>query len=209
MPSLELITMQNGNVAVSWSIDTIINNNYDLFNYRKYVACLDQYSGDTLWSVFFNDVDRRSVSGLRIAANGDIIGVGSNTGDGKGWLFRISADGILKWERNYDNPHVPDGQEGYLLYDVTETPDGGIAATGRVRHLNAQGQDELDVWLLKVDSMGCLIPGCTGYDVDVGESGVGIATLPEVTDEIRIFPNPATSEAILHYQLPNPHKSAK
>ena len=44
------------------------------------------------------------------------------------------------------------------LRDVALTPDGGYIAVGRT--LAVPGIYSQDVWVIKVDSMGCLEPGC-------------------------------------------------
>lgn len=73
---LHVQTMQNGNVVISWAADTVINGAEDAYPFPKYVACLDGATGEELWRVFFNEPFLKAIHGMRIAQNGDIIGVG-------------------------------------------------------------------------------------------------------------------------------------
>ncbi len=73
-----------------------------------------------------------------------------------GWLFKIDASGALKWSRFYkDDRYEYDG--GYFV-TATELSNGDIVAGGELDQLsfNPPGLS----WVLHLDSMGCLTPGC-------------------------------------------------
>lgn len=199
-----LVSMPNGNVAVSWaSPDTVINGDEDAYPYRKYVACLDGQNGEVLWRVFFEEEYKKEIRGLRIADNGDIIGVGGYIGERSGWLFRISPQGQLLWERTYDHLNATSFTwGGSTLYDLAEAPDGGIVATGNIVKLNASNTMEPDVWLLKVDANGCLTPNCTEMVVDIG---VGVEPAAPPTNPTAphglLVPNIAVHQVDAYYTL--------
>lgn len=199
------LTMPNGDVAVTWATpDTVINGDEDAFPYRKFVACLDGENGNQLWKVFFEEEWIKEIAGIKLARNGDIIGVGTDLGEGSGWLFRISPQGQLLWEHTYDNltnPDIGGLWGGCQLYDLCETPDGGIAATGYIVKKNADNQWESDVWLLKVDANGCLTPGCNEPIIDIGVSVEEVAAPPQVTGAYAVYPNPATNNITIYYDV--------
>ena len=69
--------MPNGNIAVIWS-EYI--SQVQATDYPKYVICLDGQTGEELWPrVHFYEPFKKIPETLRIAPNGDIIGVGTAT----------------------------------------------------------------------------------------------------------------------------------
>lgn len=203
-----LVSMPDNKVAVSWaSPDTIINGDENAYPFRTYVACLNGENGNLLWRVFFDQPWARELAGLRLARNGDILGVGSDVGVGSGWLFRISPEGELRWSRTYDITS-PNFYGGGQLFDLAEAPDGGIAATGYFATYDAQGVLQPDAWLLKVDANGCLTPNCTEMIVDI-TVGVDPVALPTTTkNDFNLYPIPANNYVFAYYDLPYPNEPA-
>ena len=102
---------------------------------------------------------------LKRMSNGDILGVGITLdfSDGEtygGWLFRMTQEGELVWERKISDRRYPDlyGQ----FFDAIETPDGGIIAVGNI---STNGFQNAEVWIVKLDGEGCMVPGCTGDSI--------------------------------------------
>lgn len=99
-------------------------------------------------------------------SNGDMIGkydtnerVLFNNGKGSG-LLRISQDGKLKWKRRYYMyPWVNTPIELNFGW-IDETMDGGIIASGGYKYINAWKEEDSDVLLVKLDSMGCPYKDC-------------------------------------------------
>jgi hypothetical protein len=78
------------------------------------------------------------------------------------------------------------------MYQIRHTKDGGVIAIGGLSN-TMTGVFETHVWLLKLDSMGCLTPGCD-------EVNIITATDPVVFPSglaLQLYPNPATSEVTL------------
>ncbi|MEO1713647.1 MAG: T9SS type A sorting domain-containing protein, partial [Bacteroidota bacterium] len=77
------------------------------------------------------------------------------------------------------------------IYDVKETPDGGLIVVGMSRDKKYPWEDpQMRGWLLKLDAFGCLVPGCQAND-------------PSITQEIsplqvKLYPNPAADWLYLH-----------
>ncbi len=125
-------------------------------------------------------------------SSGTIIGVGlidrgQDGYDYGGWVFAMSQEGELLWSRNIIDQRLPLTWGRFNA--VQETQDGGLIITGftidtiAVNHSNFNQ----NIWLVKLDSMGCLEPDCADLQVLTG------STEPEIQDTaqpFRIFPNP-------------------
>lgn len=131
---------------------------------------------------------------------GNIIGVGdSGTYEGEdfyggvGWVFSMTQQGELNWERMY-----LDNTEGFHLGQLRcglETEDGGLILGGYVEDTVALYSV---AWLLKLDSAGCYHPNCEeGLQfVDVEE----IAAQSSRVSAYRAYPNPVPSGAALQLE---------
>ena len=106
-----------------------------------------------------------------------------------GFIARIDSIGDSIWYRNYDIAQYVNSQN--YLTDIKQTPDGGFIACGYV-FPQAPDTGTQDIWVLKVDSMGCEVPWCLG---------TGINELPVIKTEVKIFPNPANT--VINISLPN------
>lgn len=117
-----------------------------------------------------------------------------------GGLLMLDANRDSLWFRKYSyynnfpesNTQLP--ARHYLL-DSKPTPDGGFICCG---YIDQQASDPnpylLTPWLFKVDSLGCLEPGC--QDVGVSEIVIGLQ------NTMCVFPNPATDMANITFSLP-------
>jgi len=94
----------------------------------------------------------------------------------QGWLLMLDNDGDITSQKLY-NPNITWSEQ---IYNITKTSDGFL--------MSGYGVDpndtvvNQDAWLLKVDSFGCLTPGC---------QLVGIDNIPFSREEIKIYPNPS------------------
>lgn len=101
-----------------------------------------------------------------------------------GILLRTTAMGDSLWLREYAYyvDQVMNGKGAF--YDVQPTHDGGFIAVGVA--LSVAGNYGQDVWVVKTDSMGCIVPGCHLI------TGVG-TQITNLKDVLRVWPNPAAS----------------
>jgi Secretion system C-terminal sorting domain len=97
-----------------------------------------------------------------------------------GWLIKIDKKGKKIWSRTFTMDTTAD----HYTWDVDLAPDNGFILCGS-SFSNPNSTDQ-DGWLLKVDSMGCLIPGCdtirTGINPTQHISLSGILLYPNPTD---------------------------
>jgi hypothetical protein len=88
----------------------------------------------------------------------------------------------VKWFNNYSGCTPSDSAGQNYLYAVTQANDGGFIAVGDVAPTDGSNQD---TWVIKVDSMGCLVPGCNGT--------LEVTTIHIGEPEFNIYPNPANN----------------
>jgi hypothetical protein len=106
------------------------------------------------------------------------------------WIVKISNTGDSLWARYYTffdgHDRAPEPT------DFKATPDGGYVVSGQTREglLNFG-------WLMKLDSFGCLIPGCQWQDTVTVSGQPG-----KVAAELAIYPNPTSD--YLNFQLRSP-----
>lgn len=108
----------------------------------------------------------------------------------QGLLVKVDKNGDTLWHRFYS--HYPGAayEKDQIFWDVKPTSDGGMVLTGET---NSDDYPYAQLWLLKLDSMGCLVPGC-------GSVGV-----QEYTDlfhgKLVVAPNPASERVSLALDL--------
>ncbi len=174
-------SMQNGSgfsSACIMLIDTIGNKIWS-----------KSYNGTPLNDKNFTCVLKRQ-NQLIIAGTNSIYDSSHNN---QGWLLAINSSGDSLFQRLYNPVSIwPE-----TIYGIKQTNEGflmsGFGIT-KIDSINSQ-----DAWLLKVDSFGCLTPGC---------QLVGINNIPFNREEIKIYPNPAKdkiqfehSAKILSYRI--------
>jgi hypothetical protein len=162
-----LVLTQNGEVMVSSGWGTDINAK--VYPYR---AGLDLATGEVIWSqtYAYDCPGCAFFSAVEDTVRGGVVSVGDLLFNPMiyGMMLRTSATGDSVWMRTYEyvDEQVTGGKG--RLRDVALTPDGGYIAVGRT--LAVPGIYSQDVWVIKVDSMGCLEPGChllTGIESQV------------------------------------------
>jgi Secretion system C-terminal sorting domain len=123
-----------------------------------------------------------------------LVGCGTNFPDlvtqnstvRSGWLFKMDKNRVLEWERNYQDSAYEG--EPYSFYNMIPTSDGGYIAVGALVN-RMTGVNESHNWVLKLDSMGCLEPGCGEFNmITKTEEAVFLKG-----KDIKVFPNPADS----------------
>jgi hypothetical protein len=150
-------------------------------------------AGNVIWNKkFCKPRIFTELTNIKALEEGGFVAVGythdcdTATYDHLGWIMKISENGDSLWYREYSNYHS--AYYRHELYDVAQTSDGGFIACGTIN-------DDLnnlfyDMWVLKLDSNGCLNPGCTQSINEYGIRNQGI----------EIYPNPFTESFTL--QMP-------
>ena len=104
-----------------------------------------------------------------------------------GFLTKIDQDGEILWTRFFQ-PKLADGTGRESVFkDCKELPDGRILCIGESNNPENGVFVGDEIWLLMLDSEGCLEPGC-GTEVIITSTS---STLPTQTG--RIYPNPVSN----------------
>lgn len=107
-----------------------------------------------------------------------------------GWVFRLDENKEVLWQRSYTDTTY-EGRNAIFSH-IKKTPDGSFVLVGSLTN-KMSGVNETHVWLMKVDSNGCLTPGCDSINI--------ITTTEPVTFPsglaLTLYPNPVTSEFYL------------
>jgi hypothetical protein len=100
------------------------------------------------------------------------------------WLAKVSPDGDSLWARHFtwheDELWAP------WPWSLAATPDGGYVAVGISLNVGQIAPG----WILKVDSFGCLVPGCHLPNAVVEEG--------KPTVKLSIYPNPTADFLNFH-----------
>ncbi len=184
----DMTTKRDGNLLFSsgWKHDQ------DAAFSRLYQAELDQDNGEVIWQHEYGPVLEFAILRVakEIAADQGHIATGmafaENTNFFQGILLRTADNGDSLWMRRYFyyDSLMTDGLGE--LYDVLPTPDGGFIACGFVMGPYGgsypPGYSD-DLWVVKVDSMGCIIPGC---DIPMGIT----SQITNMGYALNVYPNP-------------------
>jgi hypothetical protein len=182
-----------GIYAVRW-IDTVINYGGNMPGTESYspvcsgIIFRDDSLHSKLWElrvgsssaipVFFQLKQLTDGNYLAVGGTGDTTWTDGQPYKNTGWLVKFTPDGQLLWERKYYNTSDFPAQTNYL-YDFVELSDGNIIAIGeRIDYHTSYPQRG---WMLRLDSYGCLVPGC---------ENVGIDNENDERNNLSVFPNP-------------------
>lgn len=162
------------------------------------MAKLDASDGSIIWQHEYANPE--AIGLLRIAKeitpNGDLIacGLGSIGSEHYGNLLRTTSTGDSLWLRYYQYSDSQVSNIRGIFYDAVPTPDGGFVAVGMVYPSAGFSQD---LWVVKVDSMGCLEPGChliTGMETQI----------TNLRGALTVAPNPVAHGSNVQMQLQLP-----
>lgn len=193
-----MIALPQGGFALAWNKDYVFDFDHFGHFFPPVVFRLDE-TGNPLWEYVFNtpaDSEKQIIQ-LMESPDGGIIGVGLHDRFDEyegiaGWLFKLSAEGVLEWERQIIDPDSP--YEHAEFHNIKPTPDGGYILCGYTRDTSKVNGTVMNTnfWLVKLDEEGCMEPGCG----DV----VSLQNPTSTTFRPSISPNPASTHC--HIQLP-------
>ncbi len=166
-----------------------------------YIAVLDPDDGQVTWSHQYGaPTYGTALMAGKEFSNTDIIacGISSSGSSQVGLLLRTTAAGDSLWMRKYVYHDSVIDQGAGRFWDVLPTPDGGCIAAGVAYNpFNAPyppGYSQ-DTWVVKVDSMGCIVPGCDGL--------TGITEqVTNLGDALTLYPNPVHDQLHVGIKLP-------
>jgi hypothetical protein len=220
-----IVELMNGDIVMNWETENTTNPyNDSLSSSFVRMINLEGSSGDTLWStiLWMPKPSYPFIHKLNRAKNGDIIGVGhmyqpaipEEWAEHQGWnhsgfVFRMSPTGELKWKRYILDAKSPLADFGHFL-DSEELPNGDLLFTGAYYDTFPNADpfiNDINIWLVRTDSMGCLTPGCGELQI-VNADGTVLTSTEEAGSpnkealEVRVYPNPAREHWMLDWRYP-------
>ncbi len=219
-----VVQTDSSTLVVNWHIETILPN-HDLEPPTLFYLNL---SGQIQDSLVFENQSLKEIDDIEPIWGKGLVGSGSNyidylsvpNPDPGGWVFRVGENKEWLWDRTYTDTSYQG--IAYRLQSIAPTTDGGYIAVGTIVN-NMTGVFESHNWVLKLDSLGCLQPGCgeinyiTGTEEMVFLKGRDIKTYPNPTHgvimvempeelrglkESRIFVFSAQGEKVREYAKP-------
>jgi hypothetical protein len=167
-------------------------------SYNRIAVVKYNLQGDLNYEKIYGEsILHRRVSSITPDSQGNFVVSGSNKfypPEGnysyEGSLLKVDNNGDFVWYRQYRHPSTTVSFN--YLEGVTYAPEGGLAAVGVIYgfHPDPLGQD---VWVIKVDSMGC---------INFDDCWVGEKELPLPHNEtamLRVHPNPAKDKIQLNF----------
>lgn len=143
-------------------------------------AMLIDTSGIEIWSKSYGGKEKCEFTCITLFKDKFIFAGTNNNYDSlgrpQGWFFVINSNGDSLYQRLYNSNSIWSEQ----IYSIYNVSDGFLMSGFGVDPYDTVVNQ--DAWLLKVDTFGCLTPGC---------QLVGINNIPISREEIKIYPNPA------------------
>ncbi len=179
-----IISSQDGNIVIA---GTYANSSGG--RNQPYLAKFD-LAGNMLWErKYAGGFGGGTLYSIKELNDGSLISTGDDNfppfpPSTQGLILKTTANGDSLWYKNYYSSF--NGRS--YLKDIYPSPDGGFVACGFV---NPQAPDtgHQDLWVLKVDSVGCEISNCT----------VGISEYVENKTKVSVYPNPFTNELNIEF----------
>ena len=192
-------TLANGHalVASGWA------NAPNYGQMRPYMAVLDSVDGSILWERQYDAPASEATlwTAKEMAPGGDLIAVGQSNlaAPMRGILLHTTNQGDSIWMRYYEYSDSVVNRGRGVLRDVMPTTDGGFIAVGSAGGLSNDPNDppaySQDMWVIKTDSLGCLVPGC---DLITGLS----SQVTNLREALTLWPNPTAGPLEVKIALP-------
>ena len=181
--------IDSNTLAVKWHIDSNLPN-HDLTPPAIFFTNMSGAIQDTF---IFQNQSLKEVHYMESIWEKGLVGSGSNFIDyltlsnppWGGWVFRMDENREIVWDRTYLDT-IYQGRS-FGLNQIIPTSDGGYIATGTITNFMT-GVWESHNWILKLDSSGCLQPGCGNLNyITETEEAVFLKG-----KDIKVYPNPAS-----------------
>ena len=157
-------------------------------SYRRIRLLKLNNQGVVIWDrMYSKQYAISALNNIVVLPNGDIVATGfyypsnSQQTDTWGWILKTNSQGDSLWMR--EHYYFNGDANANRLYDIKQTPDGGFIACGEVDSMPAVPQS---IWVLKLDSFGCLVPGCQNVGM--------MEVILQDNEQVFVFPNPANTE---------------
>ena len=169
---------------VTWT--TYAQNNWPTDTYQRMITTWNP-NGDIIWQQRSDSSYFSTTWDMEQLADGSFICTGASLA--KPVLSKFNCAGDSLWSRSYTVTN-----DLHYLYDVEPTSDGGFVATGEAwRYIpldSAEFHQSQTIFVIKTDSLGCVIPGC--HTVGVEEYAL------DMNEYLTVYPNPVAQGGSLN-----------
>jgi outer membrane protein assembly factor BamB len=188
--------------------------NWQSTHKRPMVMEIDNLTGEVNWKKGFGAFQSSDhIEQIKILADGNYVATGLKTvwetgaeGDRAPFILKFSPEGDSIWMRTiiplwFETSGWP-GAKG-TMSDFVINDDGGITAIGELATYTGDGPQDgwiQDTYILRLDSLGCLVPGCDTL-VNVAEESVEKMALS-------LYPNPASGVLNVHFENVREHQQS-
>lgn len=184
---------KTGGFFLQGMVDTLINPGENPS--CPYIARMEN-NGSFRWLKIFNSKWFTQIWDFYELDNGDMVFCGDKIDSAAnteyGYIAKIDSFGNIKWWRNYYEK--PSGF--HYLTCIRPTSDGGYVAVGSAVGINTNSQD---AWIIKTDSMGCVVANCF----------VDVEDVEGMQKGTKVYPNPAKDHVVFSYNLQNASENLK
>jgi len=139
-------------------------------------------AGNEIWIQLYNVPEAQGLWDVKELADGSFVSCGVTIGNDNsqaGWLIKTDEDGDTLWTRTYNLSSLID-----FIRFMLVMPNGDIVMLGNGR---SPGEVNQDGWILRVDSMGCVVEGCFSVGINEEQKEVGLSVYPNpVADVLRV-----------------------
>ena len=188
----------DGGLVGIWHIDTF---GLYIYPHPTLVFKLDS-SGQFEWIKVDHNEFLQDYYQIIVAKNGDIIVAGADVNTSLnghpdygyptvGYVRRLRPDGETRWERR-----IMDFTQGGTLHQFesgAELHNGDLVFAGWITDTLPDDPYIFNVWVVRLDSMGCLVPGCQETE-QIATSTQETGNKPDNTKPFVAFPSPFSTQ---------------
>lgn len=184
-----------------------ISGEYQLeVNGQQYVASITKLDNDLnkMWQITMGDsisesainfYDIKFVEANRYVASGYWYAGDSSV---VGTMICFNLDGQVIWDSYFSFVPAQDvfNYPWHELYEVKITPDGGFIMVGKAEdwvELSAGNPGSFG-WVVKTDSVGCLVPGCQDF--------LSVDDIEKPIVQLSLYPNPTSDFLNIYFNDP-------
>ncbi|MEZ5059715.1 MAG: T9SS type A sorting domain-containing protein [Saprospiraceae bacterium] len=185
--SIELSNDGGQIIGARKGIPLYVNSSVDLFQIQHLIIKLDK-NHNVEWSRLMRNSYLHEFNNLEkvIDTKGGIVYCGHLNDETVGFLGvlgKVSHSGDSLWMRSFMFETDSVYCYGHMLNDLEMTSDGGFVFTGQTQ--DGTPPKYQYGWAVKVDSFGCLIPGCQISSTEEPDSKFEV--------DLSIYPNPTSN----------------
>ena len=184
-------------VALANDSNYLVATSYAYYSYpyregsllKTQVVKIDKLNGNIIWDKQYDTIRSEIYPHMiKVAKNGEIFILGICDDNREiSWFLKLDNNGDSIYYRKLYKYNDLDPLVNFIGNTVTDfylNNNNSLFISGYV----SSDTSYQKVWLLRMDSSGCLEPGCTN---------VGIKEIKTIITELKLFPNPATNQTTL------------